>query len=181
LEQALRGSNAGITALTLISDLREPHYLPVLQEGLSGASPFGNPKFDPQSTRTQILNALTRYFDDAAADIILATAGSTGNAQLRAECFQALETIRKYQDEKGRWQNDRATRAATDTAILDLVALLDDSSAVVRAQALRALATLHATEQMPRIVRMLKDSDENVRKAATEALGNLNAPPPKKD
>jgi HEAT repeat protein len=34
---------------------------------------------------------------------------------------------------------------------------------------------------MPRIVRMLKDSDENVRKAATEALGNLNAPPPKKD
>jgi hypothetical protein len=32
---------------------------------------------------------------------------------------------------------------------------------------------------MPRVVRMLKDTDEGVRKAADAALGILNAPPKK--
>jgi hypothetical protein len=41
----------------------------------------------------------------------------------------------------------------------------------------RALATLNASSEMARIVRMLKDPDEQVRKAAEQALSTLNAPP----
>jgi len=181
LLRAARDKRTTETAFTLIGDLRDPSYLELLRTGLTPAFTLENRQLDPAETRTRVLNALTRYFDDAAADIILSTAGSTASPNLREQCFKALETIRQYQEEKGRWVGDRASREATATAIRDLLTLLDDSNPAVRAQAVRGLATLQAIEQMPRIVRMLKDSDEGVRKAAGEALGVLNAPPQKQD
>ena len=55
--------------------------------------------------------------------------------------------------------------------------MLDDADPAFRVQALRGLATLGAVDQMPAIVRRLKDADERVRKAAEAALDALNAPP----
>jgi HEAT repeat protein len=160
-------------ALTLIGDMRDPSYLTVLEEFLS-------PGFELKGAgdvQTGALNALTRYFDDRAADLILKVAGSTASATLRDACFKALETIRKYQEEKGRWKDERSSGEAWTKSVADLVALLDDPDATVRVQALRGLGTLGAKQEMPRVVRMLKDKDESVRKAAEDALGALNASP----
>jgi HEAT repeat protein len=164
-------------AFELIGNLRDPSYLKVIEDFLT--SPKAQTSNQAGVGPLPALNALTRYFNDEAADLILKVAGSTANASLREECFKALETIRKYQDEKGRWNDSRSSREATATAIRDLVGLLDDKDASVRAQAVRGLATLSAVQEMPRIVRMLKDTDAGVRKAAEDALGILNAPPGK--
>lgn len=158
--------------LTLIGNMRDPSYLSVLEEYLA-------PGFSMQDVDapTAALNALTRYFDDRAADIILKVAGSTPDPELRDQAFKALTTIRKYQEERGRWKDQLGSGEAWRQSVHDLVVMLDDAEAAVRVQAVRGLATLGAKEEMPRIVRMLKDKDELVRKAAEDALGALNAPP----
>jgi HEAT repeat protein len=165
------------SALTWMGDLRDPSYLGVLEEGLSK----GLATEDPFASQECALNALTRYFSEPAAEIILKVAGATSNSELRGRCFKALDTIRQYKEEKGRWDDDRTSKEATAAAVRDLVTLLDDTNPAVRAQAVRGLGTLHAIEQMPRIVRALKDADESVRKAAEETLQVLNAPPAKKN
>lgn len=162
------------TAFELIGDSRDPSYTDLLRQALTGSFEMEGPAPD---YRAAALNALTRYFDQRAADIILEVAGSTANAALREDCFKALETLRKYEAEKGRVQKDRVTRAAVETAVKDLATMLDDADPAFRVQALRGLATLGAVDQMPAIVRRLKDADERVRKAAEAALDALNAPP----
>jgi HEAT repeat protein len=161
-------------ALTLIGNMRDPSYLPVLEEFLA-------PGFQMQGVNapTAALDALTRYFEDRAADIILKVAGSTPDPGLRDAAFKSLATIRRYQEEKGRWKTQQTSSEAWAQSVHALVALLDDAEPAVRAQAVRGLATLGAKQEMPRVVGMLKDKDESVRKAAEEALGVLNSPPKK--
>jgi hypothetical protein len=171
--------DAGVYSLAfdLIGEGRDPRYLSLLQDALSATISVEN--VARGKYQAAALNALTRYFDQRAANLILDVAGNTSSADLRDECFKALETIRKYQQEKGRWKEERISTEAWNASVNDLITLLDDKTPAVRAQAVRGLATLGAIQEMPRVVRMLKDTDESVRKAADEALGILNAP--KKD
>lgn len=163
------------TALRLMGDLRDPTYLDVLAEALNGKgiSPLNGP--------SSALETLTRYLDDNAAEIILKAAGSAANPDLRKRCFEALDQIRKYQDEKSRWAARKTSQQAKDEAVRELVKLLDDADASVRAQSARSIATLGAIDQLPKLVTMLKDKDANVRKAAQDALDALNAVTTKKD
>ncbi len=177
LVRAARDGRYYVLAFDLIGEGRDPRYLPLLQEALSPSFNFSNISRD--GYQAAALNALTRYFDERAANLILDVAGKTSNAELRDKCFKALETIRKYKEEKGRLEDNGDAKKATTKAVQDLVELLDDKMPAVRAQAVRGLATLGARAEMPRVVRMLKDPDEAVRKAADEALGTLNAPPKK--
>ncbi len=176
LLRGLRDNEHFVHTLTLIGESRDPSYLPALKSMLGSDYALERFKKDPFNSRAMVINCLTRYFDDAAAEILLETAGSTADSNLRNAAFAGLETIRKYRAEKGRWEESRTSKEATASAVKELVLLLDDTNPAVRAQAARGLGTLHALEQMPRLVRLLKDSDESVRKAASEALGVLNAP-----
>jgi HEAT repeat protein len=177
----VRAAHIGSTsawAFRYIGDTRDASYVDLLRQAIIG--PFEVSGTAKPDYKGAALNALTRYFDARAADIILEAAGSTPEGAFRDECFKALETIRRYEAEKGRVARDRAAQAATATAVRDLVVMLEDSSAPIRVQALRALATLGAIEEMPAIVRCLKDKDAEVRKAAEAALDKLNAPPTEK-
>jgi HEAT repeat protein len=174
LEQAARDTELFNLAFELIGDARDPRMLPFLEQCLT--TDFRIPNKATSSGKQAALNALTRYFDDSAADLILKVAGSTPDAELRSECFKALETIRKYQEEKGRWKDQRSSAEAWGESVRQLVVMLDDKEPAVRAQALRGLATLNALNEMARVVRMLKDPDAQVRKAAEQALSQLNAP-----
>jgi HEAT repeat protein len=177
----VRAAHIGPTcfwAFRYIGDTRDESYVELLRQALIG--PFEIGTGSHPDYKAPALNALTRYFDARAADIILEAAGSTPEGAFRDECFKALETIRRYEAEKGRVAKDRAVQTASATAVRDLVAMLDDPSAEIRAQALRALATLGAVEELPAIVRCLKDKDDFVRRAAEAALNTLNTPPANK-
>jgi quinoprotein glucose dehydrogenase len=56
-----------------------------------------------------------------------------------------------------------------------LLALLADSTAEIRAQAVRALGDLKATEAAPKLLAALRDSDSRVRSLAAVALGQVPA------
>ena len=176
LLRGLRDNDHVLHTLRLIGESRDPSYLPALRGLLGSDSAPERFKTDPLNSRDSVINCLTRYFDDAAAEILLEFAGSTADFRLRDSAFAALETIRKYRAEKGRWEESRTSKEATTAAVKELVGLLDDPTPAVRAQAARGLGTLRALEQMPRLVRLLKDPDETVRKAASDALEVLNAP-----
>jgi HEAT repeat protein len=115
---------------------------------------------------------------DEAAETLLKGLGSTADENVRKACFDALDTIRRYQEEKERWAQRRSSRQAQDAAIAELLPMLADKDANVRAQAARSMGALGAVEQLPALVRLLKDSDQTVRKAAQEAIDALTTAKP---
>jgi HEAT repeat protein len=126
------------------------------------------------------IESITGYMNDDAAKYLLQAAGSTSDNDIRKACFAGLESIRKYQDETARWNLRKSGQRARDEAVQQLLPMLDDSDATVRAQAARSLATLDAVEYLPRLVKMLKDPAPEVREAAKKALETLNASGAKK-
>jgi hypothetical protein len=113
-----------------------------------------------------------------AIDSVTATWQLACFDEFRKWCFEGLESIRKYQEEKARWDKRKIGDDARLQAIAETLPMLDDKDPLVRGQAARALGTLGAIEQMPRLIRMLKDSNPSVRESAQKALDQLNTPSP---
>ncbi len=126
--------------------------------------------------RARAADLLARRLDDRGADALLRAIAAAPFESVRQKCFDGLEQIRKYQDEKQSWQKRKGGEAARDQAIADLLPMLGDKEATIRAAAARSLATLQATEHLPKLVALLKDKDASVREAAQKALDALNAP-----
>ncbi len=133
-----------------------------------------------ENVRNTAIDALTKRLDDLGADALLKAIATAPGEEVRKKCFDGLEQIRKYQDEKQNWQTRRNGTAARDAAVAELLPMLEDSDPAIRASAARSLATLRATEHLPRLVRLLKDKEPAVRDAAQKALDALNAPEAKK-
>lgn len=151
-------------------------HLPLLEKVLLGnLGPVG---YDQLQVRRYAANALASYLDERAAAILLKGVGSTTDTNLRDACFAALESIRRYEDERERWATRKTSRAAREAAIAELVPMLADKDATIRAQAARSLGALEAVEHLPALVRLLKDSNGDVRKAAQSAIDALTAPKP---
>jgi HEAT repeat protein len=130
--------------------------------------------------RERAVSLLTRRLDEPGADALLKAIASAPSEAVRQKCFEGLEQIRKYQDEKQSWQKRKGGEAAREQAIADLLPMLGDKDAGIRSAAARSLATLRAVEHLPKIVALLKDKDASVREAAQKALDALNAPESKK-
>lgn len=166
----LRGSRNARVAATAVKAMgrqRDPVFLSMLAECLD-ANWLG------EDTREQVsayaVTALTGYMSDDAARILLQAAAEASDAFLRDQCLEAVDTIRKYQDALSDWQRRGTSRTTRDVAVSSLVAMLDDPSPEVRAEALRGLVSLRAVEYLPRIIQGLKDEDQAVRQAARAAL-----------
>jgi len=151
-------------------------HLPFLERVLLGNPPGGGT--DTAENRKAAANALASYLDERAAAILLKGLAATTNKEVRDACFEALESIRRYEDERERWATRKTSRAAREAAIAELVPMLADKDATIRAQAARSLGALEAVEHLPALVRLLKDSNGDVRKAAQAAIDALTAPKP---
>lgn len=161
---------------SVINEISRHHldaHLPLLERAALG-------EFDEEGNilSYSVAQILAGYLDDRAAEILLKAIAATSDQSRREALFKALDEIRRYQDERERWANRKSSKAARDAAIAELVPMLADKDATIRAQAARSLGALEALEQLPALVRLLKDSDGNVRKAAQSAIDVLTAPKP---
>lgn len=151
-------------------------HLPLLENCLTGQGPGdGGNRVHQQMAAAGALGA---YLSDEAAEILLKGLGASTSGNLREACFAALDTIRRYQDEKERWAQRKSSKAMQDAAIAELALLLIDRDANVRAQAARSLGALGAVELLPKLVNMLKDPAPEVRGAAQSAIDVLTTQKP---
>jgi hypothetical protein len=177
LLEALYGvTNLGDNILFVVGSAHLDTHLPFLERVLLGNPPGGGT--DTAENRKAAANALASYLDERAAAILLKGLAATTNKEVRDACFEALESIRRYEDERERWATRKTSRAAREAAIAELVPMLADKEATIRAQAARSLGALEAVEHLPALVRLLKDSNGDVRKAAQTAIDALTAPKP---
>ena len=151
-------------------------HLPFLERVLLGNPPGGGP--DSVEDRVAAANALASYLDERAAAILLKGLGATTNRDVRDTCFAGLDSIRRYEDERERWATRKTSQAAREAAIAELLPMLADKDATIRAQAARSLGALEAVEHLPALVRLLKDSSGEVRRASQAAIDALTAPKP---
>lgn len=174
LEQCLRDGWLWGRATAEMAKYHLDAHLPLLERAVQGEFDVEGRYNVAQSAAT----VLAGYLDDRAAEILLRAVAATPDQGRRESLFKALDEIRRYQDERERWANRKSSKAARDAAIAELVPMLGDKDATIRAQAAKSLGALEALEQLPALVRLLKDSDTNVRKAAQSAIDVLTAPKP---
>ncbi|HVS18931.1 MAG TPA: hypothetical protein VMT18_10055 [Planctomycetota bacterium] len=125
--------------------------------------------------------SLSCYLDDQAAELLLRGAGSASESEVRDACFEALDTIRRYQDERARWNSRAGSAQARTDAIAELVGLIEHGEGVQKVEAVRALGTLQAVEELPRLVRLTGSKDAALAKAAKESLDAIRAAQVPKD
>ncbi len=153
--------------------------VPLLADAVSAEWMSGD-SGEREFVRNSAISALTTRLDDLGADALLKAIAAAPDEETRKKCFDGLAQIRKYQDEKQSWQRRKGGEAAREQAIADLLPMLSEKDASIRAAAARSLATLQAVEHLPKLVALLKDKDASVREAAQKALDALNAPAAKK-
>ena len=174
-EKALRDERLADDSVRAMGRACLPETLPLLEsclkaEWLSGSIRVG--------FRREAVLALTNYMNDAAVDILLRAIANATDDDFRKRCFDGLESIRKYQDERARWDKRKLGQDARERAVAEVLPMLEDKNAMIRTQAALAIGTLGAIEEMPRLIRLLKDPEASVRNAAQKALDQLNTTPP---
>lgn len=143
-------------------------------EGLSWLAAILDDPNQASSKGTLAATAIAGYLSEEAAEILLRGAQSAPTPEVRKACLDGVAEIRAFLDQKASWQQRESGRLQRDTAVAELVRMLDSTDAQQRAQAARGLGTLEAAETIPRLIRLLKDAHAGVQKAAQEALDRLN-------
>jgi len=173
LREAVRHPAYYGKAIEAMGRLGHAEYVPVL--GACLRADWMRPGGERVRAQYLAIEALVGYLDDRAADVLLEGLGWIQDEDTRQACFSALDTIRRYQEEREAWNARKLRQAAREQAVEELLVMLDSESWLTRANAVRSLATLGAIEHMPRIVRMLEDENEAVSDAARQALETLGS------
>jgi hypothetical protein len=160
-------------ALNAMGHLHLRAHLPLLERALLGE--FASNEDLRGRQQRAAAAALACYLDEEAAEILLRGVGMTTDPKVREACFAALDTIRRYQDERARWNSRSDAGRARAEAIAELVGLIDTGEAAQKVEAVRALGTLEALEELPRLVRLAGSKDASLAKAAKEALERIHA------
>jgi HEAT repeat protein len=168
LVRLAREGSYRVDAAEAMGLLGDPDFLPVLEECLEVEED------EEEKLPLAAFQAVMAYMSDDAVAVLLRVAGQARSRVWRATLMGGVKSIQEYQEALADWERRLATRQTRDGAIADLLTLLDDDDATVRAEAARGLATLGAVDQLPQLIRLLKDDDATVRAAARQALDALH-------
>jgi HEAT repeat protein len=167
LEQALLHPVYAGQAIESMAALRNPVYLEKIARGL--AAEWVGAGGDRLDVQRQAARALASFNEPAAAEFLLRGLQS-GDPEVRGYCKAGLERLEEYEKHARAWKDRGMAAPSKESALADLLTMLGDKDPVLRAQAALGLATLGAVETLPQLIRLLKDSDANVRAAALNAL-----------
>ena len=116
--------------------------------------------------------------DDQAAQLLLVELERTDDEEFRAELLRGLQAIRTFREERELWRGRLERREMRRTTISALLEIAEDHSrAAVRADALRALGALRASEVLPLALSAMASENDLLRQAALEALESLHRSP----
>lgn len=151
-----------LPAITAAQQLREESLLPVL--GSLFRSSTDNEK------QLSLVNAMGSYMTRSAGEELVQCLGAASDNNVRGMIQQQLSQIRSYLQEAEYWAGEEKRQATKTQAVLELVEMLDDKDAEIRAAAIDGLASFDAKEYLPRIIRMMKDESNIVQRAARNAV-----------
>lgn len=167
LERAVRDGRLRAPALSAIGRLRDPAFLPLLDETLRASNDL--------TVIRAVVDALTGYLSNEAGELLLLAATKLSGED-RDAALAHLKKIREYQDARAEWATRKTSRETRGQVVAELVAKLDAKSEEVKVEAIRALATWEAVEAMPRLIELTQSGSKSVAAAARAALERLNAP-----
>ncbi len=168
---ALLDSDHTSAALVAVAALRDPVYLEALERCLQAEwIQSSNTRLE---VRLKAAEVITGYLSDEAAAVLLRGMGTSGK-EVRYACRLGLTTIEEYRDAVRAWEGRLEDRPTKESALAELVEMLESDSELIRSQAVYGLGTLGAIEFMPRLIRMLEDPSPEVARAANAALDLLN-------
>ena len=136
--------------------------------------------------REYVYKSLMRYPYESTMDALLAIPGSesswmllefastTEDGSLRALALDRLKARRELAEIERSLNSPLGGQATRESAIREVLGLLEDPNILVRIEAIRGLATLGAVEHLPRLIRMVGSENADESAAAKEALASLN-------
>lgn len=126
-----------------------------------------------------VVQATASYLSEEAAELLLRVAAGPLPQGLRSAVMSGLDTIREYQEAAARWRKNTTLADRRLAAVDALIEILEDDTESIeaRAEALRGLGLLGASEELPRLIAALGSEVEALRGAAREAIDRLNAAP----
>jgi HEAT repeat protein len=173
LAQAIQAYPAQLNgpAMSLAGRLQLPELIPVLGSVIRSLAQ--NSQKSDSDRQAQAIRALGQYMSVEAAQEIAQSLGSA-NRQSNLDLMEnTLRLIRTAQEEMDHWSRELTSEETQKNVNAELIEFLSDEDPEIRIAALWGLASLKVTEALPAMIRMLKDSNAEVRKAAKEALARL--------
>jgi hypothetical protein len=155
-----------------LGETPDPRWIPLLVEALQ--CPWILDDSDRRNCAVSAAESLASHYSDDAAQALLEGMRRASSASVRKACMGGLERIREFREEEERVFARRTAALERDSAIIDLLSLLEDPEPEIQAEAIRALATLGVVDALPRLIRLLRSEHETVRSAAREAIDRLN-------
>ncbi|MEM8710465.1 MAG: hypothetical protein AAGG01_05900, partial [Planctomycetota bacterium] len=157
---------ARFAVMSAASATKNPALLPLIKEFLLG------PHASSGRTWEDGVNTIGQYFNAEAAEALLELAKEAPFPSRREQTMATLAQITQWREAAAAWQKSSSAALKRDSAIRDLVALLDaeDQSVEARAAALKGLGLLGAVEELPRIIANLSATEPALQEAARAAL-----------
>ena len=170
LERALLDPAYAYQALRSVAAKRDASFLPLVARGLRAE---WVPLAERDDVQVEAAQALASFNDPAAAQYLIEGLRSPYE-EVRDQCRMGLERLEEYETHARAWK-DRGRAAPTkESALAELVTMLDEKDPAIRRQAALGIATLGAIELIPQLIRLTKDADASVSQAAQKALDRLN-------
>ncbi len=116
---------------------------------------------------------LASFRTKEAADELLSCIGRASSEFAKDRILKELDDLRTYYEQRSYWASFETAAPSKDTAADELLAMLRAEDPQIREAALLGLIPLGKAEVIPRVIPLLKDENESVRKAAKQVLGAL--------
>ena len=151
--------------------LRKEEFLPTLARCMEAE--WVTSESRRKRVRYDAAAGISSFLSDEAAEILLRGLASP-DKDVRMVCSSGLQHIESTRQRYAMWEEMKLGQPTKESALAELLRMIDDDHQEIRMQAIRGIATFGAIEYLPTLIRLLEDPDGMVVEAAREAIDQLN-------